>query len=208
MSLKDELKVLSGRKRKYLLMRITDMEADTARKLCNIPKSEYDGWFNPTKANKIFMALNKRVSEFTVEYRQEAVQMLRRDNQISAVLLEEEIISKMKEEIRTGEYNLIRTNLARDVYTKLIGDLDYQPQVATMSWDQRIQTIFGADRLSSPPVIESTAVPALESGTSIEEGETDATENSETDDSLQSECPEDAPSEETEQPSLQTTQTS
>jgi len=47
----------------------------------------------------------------------------------------------MKKEIDSGEYELIRTNLAREVYSKLISDLDYQPAALSLTWEQRIQQL-------------------------------------------------------------------
>lgn len=141
MSLKDELKQLTGKKRRFMLMRVAEVEPDVARKMCNVSQASYNSWLQRS-SNPAFVELYRRVDEFTVEYKTEAIQMLRRDNQLSAVMLEEQIINKMKEEVASGDYNLIRTNLARDVYTRLIGDLDFQPTSVSQTWDERIQGIF------------------------------------------------------------------
>ena len=140
MSLQEEIKELVGKKRRFFLLRIADVDADTARKLAKVPKGTYNTWTSDPHSH--FVELYRRRDEFSGIYKQEAIQILRRDNQLQAVLLEQEIIKEMREEIRKGTYNLIRTNLARDVYTKLIGDLDYQPQVQSLTWVDKLQQLF------------------------------------------------------------------
>lgn len=136
--LRDEIRAITGNKRKFLLLRIVDMGVDTALTLCNVKRGTYNTWCqNPT-----FVELYRRRDEFSSEYKQEAIQLLRRDNQLAAVLLESKLIHKMKEEIESGEYELIRTNLAKEVYSRLLSDLDIQPQVQSLTWEQRIQNLF------------------------------------------------------------------
>lgn len=134
MSLRDELKAVSGRKKRFLLLRIIDVSPEEARRLCGINRGTYNSWLQV----EAFVALHRRRDELSVEYKQEALQMMRRDNQLQAVLLEEKIIEKMKAEIESGVYDLIRSNLAREVYSKLIADLDYQPASLSLTWEQKI----------------------------------------------------------------------
>jgi len=140
MSLKEELSGITGKKRRFLLFRIADVEVEAARQLCNVSKATYNLWVK--RADTPFVRLYRRRDELSNEYKHEAIQMLRRDNQLAAVMLEEKIINKMKEEIDTGDYNLLRTNIARDVYNKLITDLDYTPKIQALSWTERIQNLF------------------------------------------------------------------
>jgi len=136
--LKDEIKTVTGNKRKFLLLRIVDMSAKAARELCGVTQGTYNSWLQ----NEEFGLLYRRRDEFSGEYKQEAIQLLRRDNQLDAVLLEGKLIKKMKDEVESGDYVLIRTNLAREVYSKLITDLDQQPQIKSLTWEQRIQQLF------------------------------------------------------------------
>ena len=140
MSLHDEIKDIVGKKRRFFLFRVADVDTDTARKICKIPKGTYNTWTSNPHCR--FVELYRRRAELSGLYKQEAIQLLRRDNQLAAVILEEKIIQKMGVEIESGEYNLIRTNLARDVYTKLIGDLDYQLDIKSLTWEQRLQQLF------------------------------------------------------------------
>jgi len=134
MSLREEIKALTGNKRKFLLMRIVDMGVDTALSLCGVKRGTYNSWCQ----QDTFVALYRRRGEFAGEHKQEAIQLLRRDNQLAAVLLESKILGKIKEEIESGELALTKTNLAREVYSRLMGDLDAQPKVANLTWEQRI----------------------------------------------------------------------
>ena len=146
MSLHDEIKDIVGKKRRFFLFRVADVDTDTARKICKIPKGTYNTWTSNPHCR--FVELYRRRAELSGLYKKEAIQLLRRDNQLAAVMLEEKIIQKMQEEIASGSYNIIRTNLARDVYTKLIGDLDYQPDIKSLTWEQRLQQLF----IGSQPV--------------------------------------------------------
>jgi hypothetical protein len=175
MNLKEELKELTGKKRRFLLFRIAEVEAEPARQLCGVTQGSYNNWVGGDDTT--FTQLYRRLDELTVSYKQEAIQMLRRDNQLAAVLLEEKIISKMKAEIDSGEYNLIRTNLARDVYTKLIGDLDVVPATQVQTWQQKVQQIFmgnSTPTLGAPnEIIETVScpVPELRESIPVQKGE-------------------------------------
>ena len=138
MTLSDELKAISGRKRRFLLLRIIDVGTEAARQLCGVTEGTYNTWLH----NASFSEIYRRRGELAAEFKQEALRLMRRDNQLQAVLLEEKIIKTMKDEIDSGEYNFIRTNLAREVYSKLINDLDYQPQVQNLTWQQRVQQLI------------------------------------------------------------------
>lgn len=151
MSLKDEVKAITGNKRKFLLLRIVDMDTQTARQVVGITQGTYNSWLTDPE----FRDLYRRRDEFSGEYKQEAIQLLRRDNQLAAVLLESKLINKMKGEIESGEYELIRTNLAKEVYSKLITDLDVVPAVQIKSWQQRIGQLYVGDR---PQITEGDVI--------------------------------------------------
>lgn len=160
-TLKDELKDFIGKKRRFLLFRIAEVETNIAMSMCQIPQGTYNSW---TAADTKFHQVYARLDELTGLYKQEAIQLLRRDNQLGAVLLEERIIQKMKEEVENGDYNLIRTNLARDVYSRLLDNLDAPATGDTnnLTWQQRIQNIYTAGAI--PPGV----IPAPQGGTIIE----------------------------------------
>lgn len=154
--LKDEISSLVGRKRRFYLFRIADMDTETARKLSGITLGTYNRWLR----DESFVALYRRRDELSSLYKREAIHLLRRDNQLAAVLLEEQILTKMKEELESGDYNLLRTNLAREVYSKLISDLDVNPQIQSLTWEQRIGQLVRIENKEYPnaPIIETTSI--------------------------------------------------
>ncbi len=152
MSLKEELKDIEGKKRRFLLLRISDTDAETARRLCSIPKPTYNSWFKDSE----FVRVYRKLRESSAVYQQEAIQLLRRTTQLQAALLEKQIIEKIKLEIESGEYNLIKTLLARSVYDKIINSLDYQPQSLSLSWEQKLQQIYGNQ--SPTPLLEGGVI--------------------------------------------------
>lgn len=158
MALRDEIKAITGNKRKFLLLRIVDIDVQPARALCGITQGTYNGWFQDSD----FAALYRRRDEFSGECKQEAIQLLRRDNQLAAVLLESKLINKMKDEIDSGQYELIRTNLAKEVYSKLITDLDVVPVIQVKSWQQRISQLVIGDRhqITEGGVIDAEVIEA------------------------------------------------
>lgn len=133
------IKPLSENQRQYIIRRVSGLGATSTRELIGIAKGTYNTWFH----NEVFASIHSQLPELSFKHRQEAVQLLRRDNQLEAVLLEGKMIAKMKEEIDSGEYFFVRTNLAREVYSKLISDLDKAPAgIQVLSWQQRIHQIF------------------------------------------------------------------
>ncbi len=138
MGLKEELRGFTGARRHYLLLRIADLDSDTARKLAKVKTNTYNSWCHIPE----FIAIHRQISDFTVDYRHEAILMLRRDNQLDAVLLEGKIVRKMKEELDSGDYQILKTNLARTVYEKLITDLDATPN-ENLSWAERMAGFLG-----------------------------------------------------------------
>lgn len=139
-SLKEILRGLSDNKRNYILMRVAGMKPETAREFTGIQRGTYNTWFGDT----VFVQVHQQIPNLIDDHRQEAIQMLRRDNQLQAVLLEGEIIVKMRQELITGDYNLLKSNLAKEVYSKLITDLDAVPKNLALTWEQRILGLFGS----------------------------------------------------------------
>ncbi len=138
MSLREKIKGLSGNKRRFLLLRTADIDTKAALKLIGVVRGTYNSWLQGEE----FVTLYREVRKLTDEYKQEAIQLLRRDNQLEAVLLEGKIIAEMKQELKDRKYDLIRTNLAKEVYTRLLSDLDKTPTTPLISWEQRIANIF------------------------------------------------------------------
>jgi hypothetical protein len=124
-----------GNRRKFILLRIADMGLDEALGVCNIKKRTYFTWMDDSTP---FATIYRRKDELSGFYKQEAIKLLRRENQLAAVLLEGQIIQKIKEEVDSGDYSIIKTPLAKEVYTKLISNLDFEPKTLiedNRSWE-------------------------------------------------------------------------
>lgn len=106
-----------------MLYRIAGLSKGDSIKLTGIKTQTYNTWVR--KEN--FVALHRRLDEFSNDSKQEAIQLLRRDNQFAAAMLERKIIARLEIEVATGEYELIKTNFAKEVYSKLMNDLDTVP---------------------------------------------------------------------------------
>ena len=121
--LKEIITPIIGNRRKFMLLRISDMGVDEALSICNVKKATYHSWLQ----DEVFTGIYRQRDALSNDYKQEAIKLLRRENQLAAVLLEGKVIEKIKEEVESGIYSIIKTHLAKEVYTKLIANLDYQP---------------------------------------------------------------------------------
>lgn len=164
--MREEIKVLSGARRKFFLLRVADMDTDVAMKLTGVTRGTYNNWVR----SKSFSELYKRRDELSAEYKQEAIQLLRRDTQREAALLESKIVAKMGEELETGEYKLLRTHLGREIYTKLMSDLDATPQIRVESFDERVLTIISQGQLTEGEAIDAKFETVGQPKTELEEG--------------------------------------
>ena len=161
MSLRESIKSLSGNKRKFLLLRIVDFNTEVALKMVGVAKGTYNSWLQSDD----FVALYRQRDDFNANSKQEAIQLLRQENQLAAVFLEGQILAKMKEELESGEYDLMRTNLAREVYSKLVSDLGVAPKIQIGTWEQRIANILAPlpQQLLSPVIGELSETPIADS---------------------------------------------
>ncbi len=133
--LKDELATLKSKRQKdFLVMRIAGMDKRTSLVLLQIPEGTLKRWSNHPEFKRIY----SQIIQYNNDYKEEAIRLLRKDNQLAAVLLEREIIQKLRKEIEEEKYSLVRTHLGREVYSRLISELDHQPTTQVLTWEQRI----------------------------------------------------------------------
>jgi len=133
-TLKDLLKGIAGKQRKYLVLRISGVTKDDALIMLSSDKWGLISW----SRNKLFQKVNRKIKVWQTEFKAEAIKMLRRSNQLLATLFEKNVIETIIHEVETGEYRLIKTMLAKEVYSKLINDLDSIPAIQRNSWEQTI----------------------------------------------------------------------
>jgi len=135
-TLTDIVKPLTGHKRTFVLMRVSGLDSNIAMNLIGVSRGTYNSWFK----NDIFSAIYSQIPDLIIAYRDEAIQLLRRGNQLEAVILEGKMIRKIAEELDTGDLKFTRTHVAREVYNKLVSDLDKVPSlnVKEITWEQKI----------------------------------------------------------------------
>ena len=169
MSLGEQIKTLSGNRRKFFLLRVADMGTREALKLCGVVRGTYNTWLQ----NSEFVDLYRQRGELSGEFRQEAIQLLRRDNQLETVLLESKILLKMKADLECDflpDGSILRTNLAREVYSKLMSELDAPPPAVALTWAERLQQIItippnqiaGTGEVVSGEFVETVSEPSTE----------------------------------------------
>jgi len=118
MGLKEELVLITNIKQKqFIQYLVAGVKKDVAMKLCRIPAPTLKYWLHD---NEQFHQLVNRVEELKDAYFEEAFQLLRHKNKVMALFLEEELLKKIKEEVESGEYNLVKTPLAKEVYNKAL----------------------------------------------------------------------------------------
>jgi hypothetical protein len=156
LDLKKIIAPIIGNRRRFFLLRVADIGVDEALSICKVKKSTYASWMQ----DEVFKEINSHRTELSITHKNEAIQLLRRENQLAAALLEGEIIDKIRKEVETDTYILSKTQIAREVYVRVMGDLDpVPPEIKNLTWDQRIQSVFNQlpqqPRLTTPePVRE------------------------------------------------------
>ena len=131
-SLQSVLKGIIGKRRRFLLLRLCDVETADARGMCSATVSAYNGWVREER----FKLVYQRREELSTTYKKEAMTMMRRENQLAAVMLEEKILKALVVEIDSGNFVLMKTQIAKEVYNKLMADLDITVVPSSMSFEQ------------------------------------------------------------------------
>lgn len=143
MSLRDELAGIIGKRRRFLLLRIAGLDKGLALATVGSSQHAYNGWVGDKK----FQPIYRKVNELALEYAQEAVRLIRRDNQLAAAFLEEKIITQLTEELESGNYKLIKTQLGKEAYKLLIGELDKTPVTLHQTWQQRVLALNSREEI-------------------------------------------------------------
>ena len=143
MSLREELTGIIGKRRRFLLLRIAGLDKGVALATVGSSQHAYNGWVGDKK----FQPIYRKVNELALEYAQEAVRLIRRDNQLAAAFLEEKIITQLAEELDSGNYKLIKTQLGKEAYKLLIGELDKTPAILHQTWEQRVLALNSREEI-------------------------------------------------------------
>jgi hypothetical protein len=154
-SLKDVLKGITGTPRRYLVLRISGVDKDKALEMVQSDKWGLASW----KRSPLFLEIHQNVEHWKAEFKADAIKMVRRSTQLMAALFEREIIDRLFEELISGEYLLMKTQLAKEVYSKLINDLDTAPAVQHNTWEQIIGrlNVGGEGNVNTTPETSTNA---------------------------------------------------
>lgn len=124
LSLESVVSPLVGEQLRFILFRIVGMSVQQALGASKATQGKYNDWL---RRNPEFGLINGYVRDLSKTHRAEAIKLLRRSNQLTAILLEEEIMDRIIREVQSGEYDLIKTSIAKEVYNKLIAVMDATP---------------------------------------------------------------------------------
>ena len=155
--LKDELSQLNSKQKKFFHLLIAGVKRDTALAIAGIPKATFKYW----QGNDPFRSLLDRVETLKDNYFDEAFQILRHDNKVIALFLEQMLLEKIKEEIESGEYNLVKTPLAKDVYNKALEE-GKGVNIPSVGW---LQFVASQQVIAQPQLTAGKELPA---GVSVE----------------------------------------
>ena len=134
-TLQEVLRPFRGKARQFLILRISGIKKKTALEMARGGISDYNRWL----IRPDFVEVHRQIQDLFVEHRDEALRMLRKENQLNAALMEGELIVQMRDEITSGDYQLLRTGIARELYARLMSEMDKSPDVQVLTWEQRIQ---------------------------------------------------------------------
>ena len=134
MNLDERLSRLKDKKKKFVILRVAGFKLEDALAQAGAKKSAYNRWTR----DPVFHDVYKDLGIMQAENKEDAIKALRKENQLAAALLEGEIIVKLREEIQSGELSLAKTNLGREVYNKLMAELDKPPKSVTLTWEEML----------------------------------------------------------------------
>jgi len=133
--LQETLKPFRGKARHFLILRISGVKKQQALELAGGSVSDYNRWL----IKPDFVEVHRNIQELFNEHRDDALRLLRKENQLNAAILERKLIDELTREVEERRYKLMRTGIARDLYTRLMSEMDKVPDVQVLSWEQRIQ---------------------------------------------------------------------
>jgi len=150
MELQETLEGIAGDRRRFLLFRIAGLDKNTALVAIDVPEKRYNTWLH----NARFVEAHRKIKELHETNREQAMRLIRRDNQMVATLLERDVVERLREELDTGDYKLVKTNLGKAVYERLMNELDKAPTIQHNTWEQRILAIQNQHQLEEGDTID------------------------------------------------------
>jgi hypothetical protein len=137
MTLVEALKKLKTKRQKsFILLCVAGMSVEEA--LTHHSISSYFRW----KRDPQFREVLDNLPELTRDYADEAIGLLRLRNISEILTLEDKVLDIVKEELRTGKYNLLKTHLAREIFSRAKDDKHKaKKEEFKQTWQQRIKEL-------------------------------------------------------------------
>ena len=138
MTLVDTLeKLKTTNQKKFITLCVAGMSIEQAQDYISLPS--YYRWLR----QPVFKEVLDKLPELRKEHGEEAGEMLHIKNMIEAIAIEEKILAIIKEELKTGKYNLIKTHIGREVFTRaeksLLSKRMAQKQAMEQTWNDRLK---------------------------------------------------------------------
>lgn len=113
MTLTDALKKLKTKNQKgFVLLCVAGLSIEEA--LTHYSQSSFFRW----KKDPDFSDVFDHLPELHRDYAEEAIGLLRMRNIAEVLTLEDRVLDIVKEELRTGRYDLLKTHLAREIFSR------------------------------------------------------------------------------------------
>lgn len=132
-------KLKTSKQREFIILCVAGMDVLDARNYLSIPS--YYRWLR----DPVFKEVLDNLPELSQNYAEDARTMLRLKNVTKALALEEEILAVIKEELKTKKYNLIKTHLGREVFTRAregrLGRDLAKKVVREQTWEDRLKEL-------------------------------------------------------------------
>ncbi|MFC2035840.1 hypothetical protein ACFLUJ_06950 [Chloroflexota bacterium] len=132
-------KLRTSKQREFIILCVAGMDAMDARKYLSIPS--YYRWLR----DPAFKEVLDNLPELSHNSAEDAITMLKMRNIAEAQALEEKILAVIKEELETKKYNLVKTHLGREVFTrardgKLLKDVA-KSVTKKQTWEDRLKEL-------------------------------------------------------------------
>ena len=133
-------KLKTPKMRQYILLLIAGMDKADAKEY--VSEQSYWRWMR----NPAFREVMDNLPELSHNYSDEAISRIRLHSTTEALGLEQSILEIIKEEIKTKKYNLLKTNLGKEILLRkregrLGADLVKKKVGGKPSWEDRMEAL-------------------------------------------------------------------
>jgi transposase len=139
MTLIEALKKLKTKRQKgFILLCVAGLSIEEALTHYSVSVSSYFRW----KRDPQFREVLDNLPELHRDYADEAISLLRLRNIAEVLTLEDKVLNIVKEELRTGKYNLLKTHLTREIFSRAKDERHKaKKQEFQQTWSQRLREL-------------------------------------------------------------------